>query len=726
MAQSTSQPSRRILLLISFLLVCGFPAAAATDTDASESYGKLPLHFEENRGQAHDDVRYVSRGSGYVLYLTTAGEAVFVLPRAQEGRGSRRTHDPSEAAVLRMVIVDGNPTPPASALDSLPGKVNYFIGKDPAKWRTNVPTYARVRYRNVYPGIDLVYYGTRRQLEYDFIVAPGADPDRIILDFQGADRLEIDGHGDLVLHEATGPVRLKKPYAYQDVGGRRQEIAGRYALQGGNRVSFDLGAYDRGRPLIIDPVFLFYSTYLGGERGESVAVDRLGHAYITGFAGSTDFTTTPGAFQPNAAGDLDVFVTKLNRAGTRMLYSTFIGGSGTDRSRGIAVDRRGNAYVTGSTSSADFPTTAAAFETTCGSSGSCGAAFVIKLNAGGSVLAYSTYLGGSAGAGGFALAVDDRGNAYVAGSTASSDFPTTPGAFQTTAAGDVDVFVAKLNPPGSGLVYSTYLGGSGQDNDLGGGIAVDAGGNAYVAGHTKSTDFPTTPGAFQPVYGGGLWDAFVTKLNATGSALVYSTYLGGNGFDQAVAIAVGAKGDAYVTGRTAASNFPVINAFQGASGGDFDAFVARLHSSGSRLIFSTYLGGSSAEEANGIAVGPAGNVVVVGVTNSTNFPTTPGVFQAAHSGGNSQEGFVTKVHASGSSLVYSTYLGGTGYEIAFGVAVGPAGNAYVTGETGSRDFPTTQGAPISEFRGFFQDGFVSKLARRGRPDAPLARAPAAE
>src|SRR5688572_8189874 len=645
MAQSTSQPSRRILLLISFLLGCGFPAAAATDTGASQSYGKLPLHFEENHGQAHDDVRYISRGSGYVLYLTTAGEAVLVLPRAQEDRGSRRTHDPSEAAVLRMVIVDGNPTPPASALDSLPGKVNYFIGKDPAKWRTNVPTYAKVRYRNVYPGIDLVYYGTRRQLEYDFIVAAGADPERIVLDFQGADRLEIDGQGDLVLHEATGPVRLKKPYAYQNIGGRRQEVAGRYALQGGNRVSFDLGAYDRGRPLIIDPVFLFYSTYLGGERGESVAVDRLGHAYITGFAGSTDFTTTPGAFQPNAAGDLDVFVTKLNRAGTRMLYSTFIGGTGTDRSRGIAVDGRGNAYVTGATSSGDFPTTAGAFQIECAGSGSCSSAFVIKLNPGGSGLVYSTYLGGSGGAAAWAVAVNN-GHAYVAGSTASNDFPTTPGAFQTTAGGGLDVFVAKLNPSGSGLIYSTYLGGEGQDDDLGGGIAVDAAGNAYVAGHTKSLQFPTTAGAFQPAYGGGLWDGFVAKLNANGSALVYSTYLGGSGFDQIVALALGDRGDAYVTGRTGASNFPVTSgAFQGAPGGGIDAFVTRLHPSGSRLIFSTYLGGSSGEEANGIAVGPAGNVVVAGVTNSQDFPTTPGAFQPTHAGGNTQEGFVTKLRA---------------------------------------------------------------------------------
>lgn len=720
MAQSTSQPSRGLLLLVAFALGCGFPAAAAADAAISESYGKLPLHFEANQGQARGDVRFLSRGSGYMLYLTAAGDAVFVLRKARGERGP--SEDPG---VLRMAIVDGNPGPVAGALEALPGKVNYFIGSDPANWRTNVPTYGKVRYREVYPGIDLVYYGSQRRVEYDFVVAPGADPQRIALDFRGADRIEIDGQGDLLLHDATSPVRLRKPYAYQDIGGVRQEIAARYSLQGANRVGFDLGAYDRSRPLVIDPVFLFYSTYLGGERGESVAVDGHGHAYVTGFAGPSDFTTTPDAYQPASAGAFDIFVTKLDRLGTQLVYSTYIGGSGTERSRGIAVDRRGNAYVTGATSSVDFPTTGGAFETTCvpGLNGLCSSAFVVKLNSAGSGLVYSTYLGGASGGAAWAIAVDDGGSAYVAG-TANTDFPTTPGAFQTTHAGGGDVFVTKLNRSGSRLIYSTYLGGEGQDNDLGGGIAVDANGNAYVAGHTKSLQFPTTPGAYQPAYGGGLWDGFVAKLNANGSDLVYSTYLGGDGFDQVVAIALGDKGDAYVTGRTAASSFPVTTgAFQGASGGGFDAFVTRLHPSGSRLVFSTYLGGNSSEEANGIAVGPAGNVVVAGVTNSMNFPTTPDAFQAAHAGGSTQEGFVTKLRVNGSALVYSTYLGGTGYEVVFGVAVGPAGNAYVTGETGSSDFPTTAGAPIAEFRGFFQDGFISKLARRERPGtAPVALA----
>ena len=720
--------SIRLFCLSLLLLGYSSPAVAV---EVGEGYGKLPLHFEANLGQAHGDVRFVSRGSGYALYLT-AGEAVLVLAKPKEevtGERSasstrRRAHERPkvEAVVLRMAIVDSNPRPLIGGLEALPGKINYFIGKDPAKWRTDVPTYARVHYREVYPGIDLVYYGNQRQLEYDFIVAPGADPKRIVLAFRGADRLDIDALGDLVLHTSGGVVRLQKPYIYQEKSGRRQEIAGRYALHGANRVGFEVAAYDRSRPLVIDPVFLFYSTYLGGERGEAIAVDRFGSAYVAGYALSTDVPTTPGAFQPNPAGGRDVFVTKLNPRGTRIVYSTYLGGTGEDTSAGIAVDTRGNAYVAGTTSSTDFPTTAGAFQTACAGSGTCADAFVAKLNRDGSGLIYSTYVGGSSGDAGWAVAVDDNGSAYIRGATGSVDFPTTNGAFQTAAAGDIDVFVAKLNPAGSGLIYSTYLGGDGQDDDLGGGIAVDRRGNAYVTGHTKSLNFPTTPGASQPAYGGGLWDAFVTKLDPTGSSLVYSTYLGGTGFDQAFAIAVGRNGDAYVTGRTTSTDFPAVNAFQGAYRGSFDGFVTKIDATGSFLDYSTYLGGSSGEEANGIAVDRFGNAHVTGVTNSNDFPITPGAFQPAHAGGNTQEGFVTKLNPAGSTLAYSTYLGGTGFEIGFAIAVGPMGSAFVTGETGSPDFPTTPGAPVPNFQGFFQDAFVTRVFGFGQRALPQASA----
>jgi hypothetical protein len=734
MSQRASIVCRTLLVPFCFLVGFALPVAAVAGARVSEAYGKLPLQFEANRGQTHEDVRFLSRGAGYSLYLT-AGEAVLVLTRPdpdrkQDRRGKHERRDAYAKAtkvVVRMQLVDAALTPPVNGLEELPAKANYFVGNDPAKWRTGVPTYAKVHYRGVYPGIDLVYYGNQRQLEYDFVVAPGADPKKIVLGFKGADRLEIDAQGDLVLHVAGGPVRLRKPYVYQEIGGIRQEIAGGYLLHGANRVSFDVAAYDRGRPLVIDPVILSYSTYLGGEAGVAIAVDSDGNAYVTGYAGSTGFPTTSGAFQGTSSGGFDAFVARLNPAGSALVYSTYLGGSGDDGGGSIAVDASGNAYVTGSTSSTDFPTAAGAFQTTCagGFSSSCGDAFVTKLNPDGSGLIYSTYLGGSSFDGGTGIAVDSSGSAYVTGSTNSSNFPTALGAFQASFGGGPidpiygppnDAFLTKLDPAGSALIYSTYLGGDGKENDLGGEIAVDSGGNAYVVGSTNSTNFPTTAGAFQPVFAGGLWDAFVTKLDSTGSALIYSTYLGGIGFDQAFAIAVDDRDDAYVTGRTDSANFPAtINAFQSTSNGGLDAFVTRLDATGSFLVYSTYLGGSSGEEADGIAVDVQGNAYVTGVTNSTNFPTTSEAFQPAHAGGNSQEAFVTKLDPTGSALVYSTYLGGTGYEVGYAIAVDPAGNAYVTGETGSSDFPTTPGAADPNFRGFFQDAFVAKIAQVETP-----------
>jgi hypothetical protein len=727
--------SRGILALFPFLAGFTFPATAVpagavSDARASESYGRLPLHFEANQGQTHKDVRYLARGLGYSFYLTE-GEAVLVLarqnpetePDGNERRDQRRAHERSKAqtVVLRMAIVDSNPKPLMRGLEALPGKANYFIGRNSAKWRANVPTYAKVHYRNVYPGIDLVYYGNQRQLEYDFVVAPGANPEKIVLGFKGAERLEIDAQGELLLHTAGGELRQHKPVIYQEIDGVRREIDGGYVLTGADRVSFKLAAYDRSQPLVIDPVFLSYSTYLGGEAGVAIAVDGHGSAYVTGYAaGSTDFPTSSGAFQGTfSGGGRDAFVAKLNPTGSALVYSTYLGGSSSDEGRGIAVDASGNAYVTGGTYSTDFPTTAGAFQTTCAGGfpvSPCGDAFVTKLNPNGSGLIYSTYLGGGSFDYGYGIAVDKSESAYVTGSIRSADFPTTQNAFQTSFGGGppdpyygppTDVFVTKLNRAGSGLIYSTYLGGDAEDRGVG--IAVDTSGNAYVAGHTNSTNFPTTAGAFQPVFAGGPWDAFVTKLDSTGSTLIYSTYLGSMGFDQAFAIAVDDRGHAYTTGRTASPYFPTVNAFQGFSGGGFDAFVTKLDPTGCALVYSTYLGGSSGEEADGIAVDLQGNAYVTGVTDSTNFPTTSGAFQAVHAGGNSQEAFVTKLDPVGSALVYSSYLGGSGYEVAYAIAVDPGGNAYVTGETGSSDYPTTPGAANTSFRGYFQDAFAAKI-----------------
>ena len=640
-------------LSVSFLLT--LPAAAAADARISESYGKLPLHFEANQGQEHEDVRFLSRGPGYSLYLTT-GEAVLAIAQPS---------DTGKSAALRMSLVGAARKPVVSGTDELPGKSNYFIGQDPSQWRTNVPTYAKVHYREVYPGIDLVYYGNQRQLEYDFVVAPGADPKKILLAFKGADKIEIDTQGDLVLHMGGESIRQKKPVIYQEVDGIRQEIAGSYVRKGANRIGLKVAAYDRSRPLVIDPV-LSYSTFLGGsglDQGHGIAVDAGGNAYVTGSTLSSNFPTSSGASHTG----LRIFVTKLNPTGSALAYSILLGGSNeSSMSSSIAVDAAGNAYVTGGTSSDDFPTTSGAFQT---SRRGPSDAFVTKLNPTGSVLVYSTYLGGSNEELSGRIAVDAAGNAYVTGGTFSADFPTTAGAFDTTFKG-ADAYVTKLDPSGSQLVYSTYLGASG--NERGTGIAVDAAGSAYVTGVATLADpggpfthlLPTTAGAFQRGPG-GLDDAFVAKFNPTGSALVYCTYLGGADPDGGRAIAVDVDGNAYVTGTTSAliDDFPTTaGAFQttqtnpGARGG----FVTKLNPLGSALVYSTYfLPGS-------IAVDAAGSAYVTGAAG-TDFPTTPGAFQTTHAGGG--DAFITKFDPSGSSLLYSTYLGGVEGDSGSGIAV---------------------------------------------------------
>ena len=550
--------------------------------------GKLPLSFEANRGQTDSQVRFLSRGPQHTLLLAPT-EAVLIFitrehPEGVEGQATKAKlakPRPATRTALRMTFLGANPDARVTGREELPGKANYFIGNDPAGWRTNVPTYARVHYEDLYPGIDLVYYGNQRQLEYDFVVRPAADPRRIALGFRGAQRLEVDPQGDLVLHTAAGAIRQRKPIIYQEVAGRRVEIPGDYVLRDGQRVGFHVAAYDTSLPLIIDPV-LSYSTYLGGmefDEGRGITVDATtGEAYVTGFTNSFDFPTIAGSFQTAfAQGNGDAFVTKLNATGSALVYSTYLGGSGSDTGFGIALGTGGNAYVTGSTDSIDFPTTGGAFQTAFG--GGLGDAFVTKLNPFGAGLDYSTYLGGTRSDEGFAIAVDTGGNAYVTGDTDSTDFPTTTGAFQTVIGSPAefvgDAFVTKLNATGSALSYSTYLGGDGSDQ--GNGIAVDTSGNAYVTGFTGSTNFPTTTGAF-PTGGGG--DAFVTALGPTGVTLVFSTYLGGTGGDMGMGITVDAMSspNAYVVGITQSTDFMTTpGAFDTMFNGGFDdAFVAKI------------------------------------------------------------------------------------------------------------------------------------------------------
>jgi hypothetical protein len=675
-------------------------------------YGKLPLSFEANEGQTDARVNFQSRGRGYSLFLTS-NEAVIALRKAvPQAKGQRalagrkfprhQKEGASRGTVIRMELAGANFATRVGGEEELPGKVNYFIGNDPAKWRTNVPTYAKVKYEGVYPGVDLVYYGNQGRLEYDFIVAARADASTIRLQLKGAGKLQVNGNGDLFIGNDGKEIAFQKPLIYQQVAGTKREVGGSYLIASKNQIAFQLGEYDHSRALVIDPV-LVYSTYLGGNRADQsygIAVDAAGNAYVTGYTQSTNFPTT-NARQGVIAGPQNVFISKLNASGSALVYSTYLGGDSYDYGASIAVDSAGNAYVTGDTHSSNFPTVNALQGALAGSEN----AFVSKLNPSGSALVYSTYLGGGNDVG-QGIAVDSSGNAYVTGFTTSSNFPTA-NALQGALAGSQNAFVSKLNASGSALLYSTYLGGS--NYDYAEGIGVDPSGNAYVAGYTGSTNFPTA-NAFQSTFGGGVYDAFVSKLNASGSALVYSTYLGGNSYDLGQSIAVDAAGNAYVTGFTTSSTFPTVNPLQAALTGTGGVFVSKLNASGSALVYSTYLGGASNYDIGaGIAVDTAGNAYITGDTNSSIFPTTVNAFQGSYGG--SGDSFVSEIDASGSALVYSSYLGGSGEDQGYGIAVDTAGNAYVTGWTTSSNFPTVNALQATcASCGDLADAFVAKIS----------------
>ncbi len=663
------------LFILTLLVVPGRAdifADSFTNTDrrrvaaARETYGKLPLSFEANRGQTEPSAQFLARGAGYSLFLT-GNEAVFVMSRrdkqapsslepakhreTQEATNSALPRTTTRTALLRMNLVGTNSILAAEGLEEQAGKANYFIGNDSTKWQVNIPTFSRVQYKNVYSGIDLTYYGNQRQLEYDFIVAPNADYKQIELNFKGAKKVEIErASGDLLLRTRFGVMREHQPKVYQEIDGARQEIAGRYVMRGHGRIGFEVGEYDTALPLVIDPTIV-YSTFIGGsteDRGNAIAVDSTGNTYIIGTTLSPDFPTTVGAFDRTSHNQQQahVFVTKLNASGSALIYSTLIGGGGNDNGTAIAIDSTGNAYVTGVAGGQApiYPTTAGAFQTTYG--GGLLDVFVTKLNASGSALIYSTLISGGGTDSANGIAIDSTGNAYVTGQTGGSapPYPTTPGAFQTTNRG-ANVFVTKLNADGSALIYSTFIGGSGLD--FGNGIAIDPTGNAYLTGSTSSVDFPTTPGAFQTTNNSnsGNNDVFVTKLNAGGSALIYSTYIGGVLGDLGNGIAIDSTGNAYVTGSTSSPAYPTTaGAFQTTRSGSSDVFFTKLNASGSALIYSTYIGGTNDDVGTAIAIDSNGNAYLTGFTLSTNYPTTAGAFQTTNNG--PSDVFVTKIETT--------------------------------------------------------------------------------
>ena len=682
-----------------------------------ENYGKLPLNFEANEGQTDRSVQFLSRGQGYQLFLTPTGAMLAlqspspaVKPAAQTGQ--------TEAAnqiALRLQLVGANPHSEVTGENALPGKVNYFLGKDPTQWRTNVPTYQKVRYEEIYPGIDLVYYGQDRQLEYDFIVAPGADPRSINLAFNGQQNLRIESGGDLILKTETGQVYLHKPLAYQEQDGAKQIVESHYVLEGASQVSIEVAAYDSTRPLIIDPV-LSYSTFLGGNASDGaccVRVDETGNAYVYGTTSSSNFPTTAGVTQGSLAGGADVFVTKLNPTGTAVLYSTYLGGSGNDTASGgtaaIALDATGNVYLVGRTGSSNFPITAGSFQTTFAAGPND--IFVTKIDPNGSSLLYSTYLGGPQNDEGGAITVDNAGNAYVTG-LGQLNFPTTTGALKTTFTAFGEIIVTKLNSTGSSLVYSTYIPTTAKFGvDAGTAIAVDGSGNAYVTGTVRSAI--GTPGAFQTTFQGGVnGDVFVLKLNPTGSTLVWATNLGGSSTDNAWSIAIDAAGNSYVCGGTESSNFPTTTGayqtiYRGGPGVPSDGFVTKVNPAGSALVFSTYLSGNGEEGGFSCSLDHSTGIISAWQwTPSTNMPVTSDALQPSSAG--SYEGYIARLNAAGSALLYGSYFGGSSSEFTGGIALDFFSNAYVVGNTSSTNFSTTAGAFQTTYGGAV-DAFVTKM-----------------
>jgi hypothetical protein len=701
---------------------------------AVRDFGSLPLSFEGNQGQTDAKVRFLTHSGNSTLFLTPS-EAVFAMT-AQPSRQSKRQSSlrkgqkaPRSAekivpVVLRMQLVGSDPNASVLQQQPLAGRINYFIGKDPSKWHAGVPTFGRVGFHEVYSGVDLVYYGNQRHLEYDFVVAPHADPGQIKLHFAGAQGVHLNAAGDLVVRTESRELKWQQPVVYQQDTVGKHRVAARFRLRklpdGETSVSFAIDRYNTERTLIIDPKLL-YSTYLGGatqyntgDEVDGIAVDSSGNAYLTGALTSFDFPTTPGAFQTTHG---NIFVTKLNPTGTALVYSTLLGGAngGLNLGKAIAIDSAGNTYVTGFAQS-DFPTTIGAFQPRTFNSAD---SFLLKLNPTGTALVYSTFLGGSALTDTNAIAVDSGGNAYVVGSTDSFDFPVTSVAFQKTfdPFSGRGCFVTKFNPTGTALVYSTFLSGSG--NNQARGISVDSNGSAYVVGSTDAADFPVTPGAFQTVnHATGIpgGNGFVTKFDPTGSSLIYSTFIGGSVQDTPSAITNDLGGNTYIVGVTKSLDFPMTpGAFRTVGISDFNSyascFVTKLNPTGTALVYSTFLTGTASNPALGpfdaagaIAVDNVGNAYVVGLTDSVNFPITPGAVQRAGSA------FLAKLNSTGTRLIYSTFLGGIG-DYARGVALGSDGNAYVTGSTLSSTFPTTPGAfqTANHAASGRSNGFVTKL-----------------
>jgi hypothetical protein len=701
------------------------PVALASAPDrVSTALRSVPLMFIENVGQFDQRAHFQVRGGNAILWLAEDGLWVAMAKGVNPSTALRRGSGQGSGHRLKLSFVGANPHPRIESFNRLETRVSYFIGRDPAKWRADVPVWGGVRYVDLYPGVDLEVTGDGGRWAWQLAIRNSQFAvSNVRLRVEGAEALALDGD-HLRLTTALGEYTLP---LLQVVGAADANLPSPTVT--GNQVALPFASATPNPQLVLRPVEgsatanpqsdasdLLYSTFLGGssnDRGSAIAVDGAGSAYVAGYTSFSDFPTTVGAFDTSYDGDAEAFVVKLNADGTGLAYATFLGGSGWDAGWAIAVDEAGNAYVTGETQSSDFPTTTGAFDTSLGGHND---AFVVKLNADGTGLAYATFLGGGSDYDrGHAIAVDGAGSAYVTGWTDSSDFPTTAGAFDPSCGTDGncdfdsqnryrDAFVAKMSPDGTGLAYATFLGGS--RNDYGYAIAVDGVGSAYVAGTTESSDFPTTVEAFDTSHNGNR-DAFVVKVSTNGTGLAYATFLGGSRNDYGNNIVVDGAGSAYVAGMTQSPDLPTtLGAFDTSYNGGYDTFVAKVNVSGTGLDYVTFLGGTGEDFGSPIAVDGAGSVYVTGDTDSSDFPTTVGAFDTSHNG--YFDAFLVKVNVSGTGLEYATFLGGSDGDAGYAIAIDGVGSVYVTGWTDSSDFPTTVGAFDTSHNGRL-DAFVTKI-----------------
>lgn len=737
---------------------------------AMQALANLPLSFEVNEGQTDSRVKFLARGAGYALFLTQ-DRAVLALPHTSSQdnkpampaapyaipRASDDTGKPSQPAagesVLSMKVVGANPAAKLQPLEKQVTESNYFIGNDPAKWHRGIENYSKIRYAAVYPGIDLVYYGKQGSLEYDFVVKPGADPTNIQMalgsgpEGQGHISMKVDASGNLIAALDGSEVQFHKPVIYQPAPAtsEKESVAGGFVMQADGSVRFDVGPYDHSRELVIDPA-LGYSTYLGGSNEDiAYAVNygvRFGYLLVAGTTRSSDYPTVIGLY-PFGGGTCgtqpcrDIFVSKLNPTLTSLAFSTYVGGSGDDVALAMAQDPYGDFFLTGYTTSTNFPIAGNIFQRHFAGGSVTGDAIVVEVESAGKYLQYSSYLGGSGDDAGYGIAIDQVGNAFVVGSTTSTNFPVTSGAYQKTcglnSGGTCSTaWVSEVNIAGSALTYSTYLGGSGGLGEAAYGVAVDTSDNAYIVGITGTPNFPTTTGAYQTKCGtnslcNGTYDGFVSKMNPSGSGLVYSTFLGGSGYDYLSGVAVDTASNVYVAGGTISSDFPTTSGaaqttYGGASAGCVpsastvcgDVTVTKLNSGATALVYSTFLGGSG-DESNGfsLALDSATNAYVTGFTDSANFPQ---VNAMQTYGGGSGDAFVTKINPTGTAFTFSSYLGGNGWDFGYRTATDPNGNFYVAGGTTSTNFKTT-GHPIQAIcgtdgtcNGGLADAFMVKVS----------------